>query len=217
MTSFARNNILKRIELALKNRTDIPFPEELHTRFSFGDNESDLKARFIHEFTALDGHVVLCREKSELLAKLDQLAAEKNWTRVQCNTPALTEEAQLHTLPFVTSNSGGQEADAGITDCECLVARTGTVVLSAAQASGRVLPVHSPVHVVIALVNDLVFDIGDALVLLKQRYGDDLPSAIFFASGPSRTADIEKRLVLGVHGPREVYLFLIETDLKPQH
>jgi L-lactate dehydrogenase complex protein LldG len=52
--------------------------------------------------------------------------------------------------------------------------------------------------------------VKDALQLIKNRYGDNLPSLISFATGPSRTADIEKTLVVGVHGPREVYCFLID-------
>lgn len=215
--SSARNNILKRIEIALEKGTEVPFPDHLQTPFSFQNNAHDLKALFTKEFTALDGQVFLCRGKSELIENIAKLAAEKNWTNILCKTPALVNDVQFHVLPCI-NNSTDEEAEAGITDCECLVARTGTVVLSAAQASGRLIPVYSPVHLVIASVDDLVFDIGDALKRVENRYGGQLPSAIFFASGPSRTADIEKRLVLGVHGPKEVYLFLMDNDLKqPQH
>jgi L-lactate dehydrogenase complex protein LldG len=45
---------------------------------------------------------------------------------------------------------------------------------------------------------------------MKDKYGQQLPSVISLATGPSRTADIEKTLVVGVHGPKEVYLFLVE-------
>ncbi len=57
-----------------------------------------------------------------------------------------------------------------------------------------------------------MYDVKDALQLVKEKYSDKLPSLITFATGPSRTADIEKTLVVGVHGPKEVYLFLVETD-----
>ena len=50
------------------------------------------------------------------------------------------------------------------------------------------------------------------LQLLKERISDNIPSFITFAAGPSRTADIEKTLVVGVHGPKEVYLFLIDKE-----
>ena len=63
----------------------------------------------------------------------------------------------------------------------------------------------------ITYTSQLVYDLRDALQLMKERYGASLPSLITFASGPSRTADIEKTLVVGVHGPKEVYLFLVEA------
>jgi L-lactate dehydrogenase complex protein LldG len=56
----------------------------------------------------------------------------------------------------------------------------------------------------------LVYDIKDALVFVQSKYQNNIPSLITFATGPSRTADIEKTLVVGVHGPKEVYCFLVD-------
>jgi L-lactate dehydrogenase complex protein LldG len=83
--------------------------------------------------------------------------------------------------------------------------------MSAAQQSGRTVSVYAPIHICIAYTNQLVYDLKDSLQLLKDRYADHIPSLITFASGPSRTADIEKTLVTGVHGPKEVYLFLVDS------
>jgi L-lactate dehydrogenase complex protein LldG len=83
--------------------------------------------------------------------------------------------------------------------------------MSAAQQSGRTVSVYAPIHICIAYTNQLVYDIKDALQLLKDKYAGNIPSLITFASGPSRTADIEKTLVTGVHGPKEVYLFLVDS------
>jgi L-lactate dehydrogenase complex protein LldG len=88
------------------------------------------------------------------------------------------------------------------------------MVLSSAKVEGRTASVYAPVHVCIASTDQVVYDIGDALDLMKQKYGLRLPSMISFATGPSRTADIEKTLVVGVHGPKEVYCFL--ADQLPQ-
>ena len=82
--------------------------------------------------------------------------------------------------------------------------------MSAAQPGGRTTSVYAPIHICIAYTNQLVYDLKDALQLVKDKYGNNLPSLITFATGPSRTADIEKTLVVGVHGPKEVYLFLVE-------
>jgi L-lactate dehydrogenase complex protein LldG len=99
--------------------------------------------------------------------------------------------------------------DAAVTGCEALVARTGGIVLSTGQASGRTTSVYAPVHICIAYTSQLVPDIKDALAVVKSKY-KNLPSLITFATGPSRTADIEKTLVVGVHGPKEVFCFLVE-------
>jgi L-lactate dehydrogenase complex protein LldG len=54
--------------------------------------------------------------------------------------------------------------------------------------------------------------VKDGLIALKEKYQQFLPSMISFATGPSRTADIEKTLVVGVHGPKEVYCFVIDDQ-----
>jgi len=101
-------------------------------------------------------------------------------------------------------------AGVAVTDCECLVARTGSVVLSATQPSGRALPVYAPVHIVIAGENQLLHDTDGAISFLLGKYGDSLPSSLHFVAGPSRTGDIEKTLVTGVHGPKDVFVLLVK-------
>ena len=93
-----------------------------------------------------------------------------------------------------------------------MIARTGSIVLSTAQQSGRTVSVYAPVHICIAYTSQIVYDVKDGLQLLKEKYAGNIPSLISFATGPSRTADIEKTLVTGVHGPKEVYCFLVETQ-----
>ena len=82
--------------------------------------------------------------------------------------------------------------------------------MSSAQLSGRTVSVYAPVHICIAYTNQLVYDIKEGLQMLLKKYSNKLPSLITMASGPSRTADIEKTLVVGVHGPKEVFVFLVE-------
>ena len=71
---------------------------------------------------------------------------------------------------------------------------------------------YAPVHICIAYSSQLVFDIRDGLEILSEKYKNKIPSFITLATGPSRTADIEKTLVVGVHGPKEVYVFLIDAQ-----
>ena len=84
--------------------------------------------------------------------------------------------------------------------------------MSAGQESGRTVSVYAPVHICIACSSQLVYDIREGLEFLQDKYKNKLPSLITLATGPSRTADIEKTLVVGVHGPKDVYVFLIEAE-----
>jgi L-lactate dehydrogenase complex protein LldG len=207
--SPAKENILKRVRNALSQSVQLPFPNSEGNNSVFKTENEGLELKFAEEFARLQGKFIYCTSKQELIENLQALAAHKEWQHVYCQTPELIKTFKLAGLPFI--NKGDMHsADAAITDCEYLVARTGTMVLSAAQPSGRALPVYTPVHLVIAYTHQLVFDLKDAISRLKDRYNGELPSAVSFATGPSRTADIEKTLVVGVHGPREVYVFLVD-------
>ena len=102
--------------------------------------------------------------------------------------------------------------DAGITYCEYLIARLGSIMVSSKQTSGRRLNVFPENHIVIARSSQIVADLKDALKNIKEKYVGNLPSMISVITGPSRTADIEKTLVMGAHGPRELYVFLIDEE-----
>jgi L-lactate dehydrogenase complex protein LldG len=80
--------------------------------------------------------------------------------------------------------------------------------VASASESGRQMNVFPPVHIVLAHVSQLVNYQEDALIAIHDKYGDSLPSSISTITGPSRTADIEKTLVLGAHGPKELVVFL---------
>ncbi|NUN93094.1 MAG: LUD domain-containing protein [Verrucomicrobiae bacterium] len=95
--------------------------------------------------------------------------------------------------------------------CDALVARTGSIALTAQSGFGRALSVLPPAHVVVARRAQLVAEIADALSRLASRYGRSWPSMLSFITGPSRTADIEKILVLGAHGPRELHLLFVNA------
>lgn len=199
----AKENILKRIRKALSNPVPLPFPQSEGTHSVFLPVADDLEVLFAQEFTSLQGRFAFCVNEEDMHNQVLQLVAAKEWTKIYCNTDKWKERFSN------TVNLAG--CDASITGCELLVARTGTIVMSAAQQSGRTVSVYAPIHICIAYTNQLVYDVKDALQLLKEKYAGNIPSLITFATGPSRTADIEKTLVTGVHGPKEVYCFLVEA------
>ena len=201
--STAKENILKKIKQALAKPVPLPFPESEENTAIYETPQDELDVTFAEAFTQLQGKFAFCFDEKDMQQQLQQLITEKQWSKIYC-TEGRWNEQFSNTINLATS-------DAAITGCESLVARTGTIVLSAAEQSGRTVSVYAPIHICIAYTNQLVFDIKDALEAINRKYNGNIPSLITFASGPSRTADIEKTLVTGVHGPKEVYLFLIDT------
>jgi L-lactate dehydrogenase complex protein LldG len=76
------------------------------------------------------------------------------------------------------------------------------------NGSGRRMNIFPPVHIVWAYSDQLVPFISDAFEKLKKKYGNDVPSQVSIVTGPSRTADIEKTLVMGAHGPKELIVVI---------
>lgn len=199
----AKENILKRVRQALSHPVPLPFPQSEGTNSVFLPATDSLDVIFAQEFTNLQGRFAFCIDENDMQQQLRLLIDQKQWTKIYCNTDKWN--AQFSN----TIDLAG--CDASITGCEFLVARTGSIVMSAAQQSGRTVSAYAPVHICIAYTSQLVYDVKDALLKIKEKYSGNIPSLITFATGPSRTADIEKTLVTGVHGPGEVYCFLVEA------
>lgn len=208
--SPAKENILKKIRQALSNPVPVPFPQSEGNSSVFQPPVDDMAVQFAQEFTKLQGKFVFCADEKDMAQQLLQLSAANNWNRIVCREEKLKKVLQKNEFP-VSFYDQLSDCDVSFTTCELLVSRTGTMVLSSANESGRTASVYAPIHVCIAYSNQLVYDLKDALQLLREKYNGQLPSFISFATGPSRTADIEKTLVVGVHGPKEVFVFLVES------
>lgn len=204
--SSSRENILRKIREALRTPVPSPFPDQDPNESVYPKPSDDLSVLFASAFTRLMGKFAYCANDRDLSTQIHELVRQQGWKEVYC-----VEEPLREILPGLGfSGKPLAESDVSVTSCEALVARTGTMVLSAALQEGRTASVYAPVHICVARTSQLVWDISDALKVLQTRYGSNLPSLVSFATGPSRTADIEKTLVVGVHGPKEVYCFLVE-------
>ena len=206
--SAAKENILKKVRQALSNPVPLPFPGSEGKQNVFMPAGADPAILFAEEFIRLQGKFSFCRNDTDLKQQLSMLIAEKNWTKIYTREDKI--RALLHDQELYADLAS---CDVSITGCECLVARTGTIVMSTAQQSGRTASVYAPIHICIAYSKQIIPDLEDALSFLKESYKNNMPSQVTFASGPSRTADIEKTLVTGVHGPKEVYCFLVQAEL----
>ena len=205
----AKENILSKIRKALEKPVPLPFPNAENRDDIYLPPSDDLTVMFAQNFTSLLGKFAYCENHTELVGQLREILIAKNWKEVYCVEEGLKYLLQKNGFDDFSTKPLA-EADVAITSCELLIARTGTMVLSSAMPEGRTASVYAPVHICIAEASQIVYDVGDAIEYMKEKYGLKLPSMISFATGPSRTADIEKTLVVGVHGPKEVYCFLAD-------
>lgn len=170
----------------------------------FAKNASELKATF-----------TLVKDLGELTAELHAWRDAEKWQRVATHkSPLAQAQAAGLGLPTLVTDDGYdkhalEQCDVGISECDALIAQTGTVLITSRSAGGRALSCLPPHHVVIARREQLVADLPAAFALLKQRHGANYPSMISFITGPSRTGDIERILVLGAHGPKKLTIFCL--------
>jgi L-lactate dehydrogenase complex protein LldG len=170
----------------------------------FQKNSADLKTTI---------HVL--NNDHELAKALCALRDTEGWKKIGTHSGELTDEtARVLNLPLCRTDESYkvnelESCDAGITECDALIAQTGSVLVTARSAGGRALSVLPPHHVVLARRKQLVPDLTEAFAVLKEKYAPNYPSFISFITGPSRTGDIERILVLGAHGPKKLTIFLL--------
>lgn len=208
--SPAKENILKRIREALAHTTPMPFPQSEKNQTIYPAPHQEAEIEFAEQFTKLQGKFIYCINRQELAFQFASLVRKQDWSPIYCAEEKLIDLlGESLSERLTTTDLAGCQVS--VTGCEYLVARTGSIVLSSAQQQGRTASVYAPIHICIAFVDQLVEDIKDAMVAAREKHGTQFPSLLTLATGPSRTADIEKTLVVGVHGPKEVYLFLVES------
>ena len=159
----------------------------------------------------------------DLAAAADCLAAQarqRDWRRVAWHAHPVIEPL-LAGIPCVShrlDDAGGfdkdtlEACDAGLSTCECLVAQTGSILVSSQTCGGRALSILPHAHVVVAMIDQIVPTLADAFALVRERHAGRLPSMLSFITGPSRTGDIERILVLGAHGPKELIVILVGSN-----
>ncbi len=127
-----------------------------------------------------------------------------------CNNPELLKILDEKGIAYNTDPEYARVAKFSLTTCEALAARTGSVFVSSAQIEGRRLVSAAETHIVLAYSNQICPDLVQCMDVLEKKYGDTFPSQVTAITGPSRTSDIEKTLVLGAHGPKNLYVLIIK-------
>jgi len=224
-----RNAVLGRIREALREEAPLKHPAErsaggapttAHFREWLPPVGSKIDERlelFTRLSQTLRSELTLCENIAAAAAAVAELAAQENWKTIALHKSDLLDGLRVllpASLNLLTVDEGYDKdaleaSDAGITQCELLVAQTGSVCVTSSNDGGRVLSVLPPHHIVVARRSQLVSDLTEAYASLASKYRGSYPSMISFITGPSRTGDIERILVLGAHGPKRLSILLL--------
>lgn len=202
-----RNAIIEKLEDQFQDidrRTDtwVPIKEEDGSAITFVQNLKSSGGIFI--YLESDADMIDC---------IRQLAPENGWEPLWCTEPVMQDVLRRYGIPFTTEpERQPKQKLVGITSCECLVAQTGSVVLTDSLCQTRLAYALPDILLVCAKTSQIVNGLKEAFHRIEKKYGDDKPSQIAIITGPSRTSDIEQTQVVGVSGVRQLAVLLIDEE-----
>jgi len=183
------------------------------------ENQSGLITKFVGELKNVNTNVIEAGGEEKAKNSLQYLIKEKElksfaiWESQFLKEINLKQELKDSRLKVITAKNKNRiaKADIGITEVDYAIADTGTLVLIADKNQPRSVSLLPPIHLAIVRPENLVRNINDLFIILKSKLGasEDITSCMTFITGPSRTADIELSLTLGVHGPKELYVVFL--------
>jgi L-lactate dehydrogenase complex protein LldG len=205
-----KEKILRNIRGALLSKEENPFHDIDFSSAVYNDFDDDKEVVFAQQFIDKGGNFIYCENEKAFVENLKTLQRVKEWGNIFAVDEKLTSLLDNEGFEYDSDIDNFKNIKTGITRCEFLIARFGSILVSSALSSGRRMFGYPEIHLVMAYTSQVVPEIKDALKQMRKKYDGELPSQITMITGPSRTADIEKTLVMGAHGPRELYLFLID-------
>jgi len=211
--STSKEKVLKKIRDGMIEKSDPPYPIIDMESSVYLPLTEPLDVTFAEELIKVSGKFGYFESEDEFISFLQSCILEKDWPVMFCYDEKLQMLLKQGGIPFESDPEKFTDIKLGITRCEYLIARLGTVMVSSHVSPGRRMTVFPEIHIVVGYSSQLVPDLKDALKNMRRKYENNFPSLISLITGPSRTADIEKTLVLGAHGPKELYVFLIEDKI----
>jgi L-lactate utilization protein LutC len=222
--SSARDLFLARVRQAVDEGNRVGQAPPLESRGRLGEQRAgtDPCERFCAECTAAGAHAYLVADGEAAAAQVVDLVRRQSPRRVLLGRGPFLDPldlaVRLRDLAEIVTDVGalaGHDArtafftaDVGVSGVDYLIAETGSVVVGARPSEPRSLSLLPPVHIAVAERRQVLPDLFD--LFQPQLWPDGLPCGLTVITGPSKTGDIELRLVTGVHGPGEVHVVLYE-------
>lgn len=210
--STIKEKILKKVRNALISKPENPFREVDFKSSIYNEMEEEPVFQFVVKLKDAGGIFVYCENEKSVTENLQLLMQERKWDSIFTIDEKLIDLFSQAGLNVKSKAGDFTKQLAGATQCDYLIARFGSVMVSSGLSSGRRMFAYPESHIIIAKVSQIVPELKDALRGMKKKYAGNFPSQITAITGPSRTADIEKTLVMGAHGPKELYVFMIDDQ-----
>ncbi len=213
--SSARDSILGTIRKGLRGATAAALPALTSPReMPVGERVE----RFVAVLTKIGGQVDVVADHAALRVRIAAIVAASGAKVLALSDaeglPAMLAlvPTDVRRLPAGAPRDELMTADVGITGAQWGIAETGTLVLTSVDEQHRLASLLPAVHIAVLPRSRLLGTLGEAFALLQTKAGAPCARTITFVTGPSRTADIELTLVVGVHGPKSIHVLLLESD-----
>src|SRR5262245_60204205 len=227
MSDPERDAFLARVRQAVQagNRPGSAAPLRERGTLGYQGGGEDLVATFCRQLEAAGGHPHVVPDERDAAGVVRDLVLAASARRVLLGTGPLLDrlgialalaQAGVAVTPLagLTAESARDlffAADAGISGVTHLIAETGSIVMESDPAEPRSLSLLPPLHIAVAGRDQILPDLFDLFAAGRGPDERGLPSCLSLITGPSKTGDIELRLVTGVHGPGEVHVVLINS------
>lgn len=156
------------------------------------------------------GEFIYCENESAMADILVQLMNNRGWSALWCKNDNLARFLEAAEIPFFVQPHAADGQLVSITPCERLISETGSIMISDTVAGGRDVISMAEIHIVLGFASQVRTNLKAAFHDMKKKYPNGMPPLLTTITGPSRTADIEKTLVKGAHGPKELIVFMID-------
>jgi L-lactate dehydrogenase complex protein LldG len=167
----------------------------------------------VQNFKEHGGIFIYLESEAEFAECIKQLAPENGWEPLWCTSPEMQSLLDRYGIPHTDSKEREPKQKlVSLTGCDCLVAQTGSIVLSDALTQTREAYALPDILLVYATTDQIVPGMRTAFQTVKRKYAKDKPSQLTVITGPSRSTDIEQTLVIGASGIRQVAVFLVDEE-----
>jgi L-lactate dehydrogenase complex protein LldG len=216
-TMSSRDTILQRVRTEVSKGPHVARPPVPEVWPRENPAPAMMAERFARELTDVHGEVIRCATIEEGRKKLAELVAQNQWTSLGAMDRPLVREAVAELPSGVVQWAAADwqpqpmaELSAAIVQPEALLADTGSCLIACATTQDRLLCYLPPACIVVARTAQLFEHLPAAWTTIAPRVADPaLRGEFVIVTGPSRTADIEKILILGVHGPKRLVVLLV--------